>query len=363
MTRLSGTIHTLPSSSRVSQVVFFSSIVLIVMTIGSAGESTEPSQETSREISVLNSSDIILGPNDVKFSPDGKWLAVVVGRRLFLWEVLSWTRTCRTRHGPSSLMRLAFAPNNENLATTGAGPVLLWPIPEGEPRPLRETRRYGFLGVDFHPGERWIAMGGTHGEVEVWDYSRVRLVQRLAAGNDITRAIAFSPDGRLLASGGTRMSIRVWETPGDWKYRTLGGEDMRITDLEFSPDGRYLASIDSNRAVRMWNVRSWGLDKTFEHEGDFPEAIAFSSDGRLLAAGDADTTVRIWNISAGKSIMTLRIAEGNGLSSAGHVTGISFSPNDQLLAASATGNEVKVWDTQTWQVIRRLALPLCGKRD
>jgi len=167
-------------------------------------------------------------------SPDGQWLLTVVnGRDIWLWNLKAEEPSAAgkevARGEESWNPGVAISPNNRWLVTRSRGTLRLWDLKakdEGaKPRALMEQQRY-FPTVSGNG--RWLAAGGGHGVLAVWDLA----ADDPAPPQQITKDKQFAPpflpryissDGRWLiteegAGGRSGMLRRLWDlrprTPG-----------------------------------------------------------------------------------------------------------------------------------------------------
>jgi len=83
---------------------------------------------TSAEIQTLIMSGTV---NALQFSPDGKLLAVAVGKDLQLWDAAGGTLLTTLTGHTDTILQVAFSPNQQTIASAGLDNQLyLWQIPE-----------------------------------------------------------------------------------------------------------------------------------------------------------------------------------------------------------------------------------------
>jgi WD40 repeat protein len=232
-------------------------------------------------------------PYMVAFSPDGRTLAVVTGKRdakeaLTVWDVATLRR--------------------------------LWVLRD----------RPGIPSVAFSPDGRTLAVGRFSGEARLYDVVEGRLKATYGGHGKVARAVGFSPDGRLLAVGTYEGFIKLWDVSRGAEVRTLRGHKDRIYTVAFSPDGRRLVSAGAE-AARVWDVETGVGQHILEH-GSLVRAGLFSPDGRLVATGGWDATVRVWDVETGKPRWRL-----DGL---GSVDGLAYCPSRDILAVCGMGRRI-----------------------
>lgn len=231
-------------------------------------------------------------------SSDGRWLAALVGRDLWLWahrgQGIERIRVLPDAIDPAlESPTLTFSPDGRQLARTVPNAVRRIRVPEGDE-----------LGKIFAPGAGWVA---------------------------------FAPDGETLILAGP--------SEGEWRRIADGvgirrvawalppGEGARTFAL--SPDGVWLA-IGIGGEVHLYSGRDGQLRRKLLIGGrGIIRRLAFSPDGRWLAAGTEGGTVAVWE-GAGERLRW-RHEMGEGA-----VVGLAFAPKDLQLAIAHAGGILEI---------------------
>jgi WD40 repeat protein len=166
--------------------------------------------------------DITEGVGSLKFSPDGKTLAVISGADdLTLIEARSGAlqHKLQTALTPQSL---AFAPTGDI-----------------------------------------VAIGTYEGAIELWNVATGEAEDTLTGETRLIRNLAFSPDGLLLAAGvrDTRLyigsltpTIRLWNVETRSFLSLPIDYAATVEYLLFSPDGALLVTSSLDGTVRLWGI-------------------------------------------------------------------------------------------------------------
>jgi WD40 repeat protein len=315
--------------------------------------------DSGREIIKLDHKEELV---NLSFSPDGRWLALIlgpdatVGRRLVVLE-----------------------------AATGREVIRL--IPGGEYRVIAWDQR----------GERlaaaWLDRQSNTTSIKVLEISSNREAARLLLSRatpdvpgEVVLSMAFSPDGKWLATGGIGL-IQVWELSDGHEASRIhpffpvkgsGTEEEHqipelVEQMTFNPDGRLLVT---NRkyagriedTVRIWEASTGRLLSNLTHPGG-GLALAFSPDGRRLATcarykfADipssmqamypeleiGQSTVNVWDPATGTKVYQLMHDDVVG--------DVTFSPDGKWLATNSGDNTARLWESQSGRETARLVEP------
>ncbi|MDE0484500.1 MAG: sigma-70 family RNA polymerase sigma factor [Candidatus Poribacteria bacterium] len=238
---------------------------------------------------------------DIKYSPDGKFLAVASGIGIWLYDV--------TVHQEASLI-------------TGTTGIVL-------------------DCLAFSPDGRSLASGNADGTIVLHD--RITGTQKTLIGHngEYITCIAFSPDGKILASSNREGTIRLWDAiTGEAKY-TLSNDAGH--KLSFTSDGQTLVIVNKREdKISLWNSDTGELKKTLAMHPDCAAVgAAFSPDGITVAVGSASGTVYLYDLNTGELKMILSEHKD-------HVTNLAFSPDGKILATASYEDEtILLWDVHT----------------
>jgi WD40 repeat protein len=236
-------------------------------------------------------------PLEVKFSPDGKTLALAIydfekrQAAVELWEVSS-RKVRATLTGLVDQMLVLFSPDGRTIAT--------WASNDNVKRP---------------PGEP------VKVELKLWHADTGREKAELKGHKQPIFKAAFSPDGKFLATGTMSLELGALLAPPELVGRPASKTELKLWDvaagkeraaadllenermishLMFSPDGRLFASYSAHGALRLWDAASCKrLPCPREWDNLSLDSLAFSPDAKVLAIAEGEKgIVSLWDISS-----------------------------------------------------------------
>ena len=254
------------------------------------------------------------GLRDVKFSPDGSYLAVVTEIGFWLYD------------------------------TATMAPRALW----GTERGMSNV-------VTFSNDMQWIACGDQDGIVKVWNTQNGRCVTKIDWGSthwiDDVSHVHFSPDGQhLAASGFGHSTVYAWRTnsetpiasftvenPRSDGYRKKDADYDRRFPIAFSPDSNLYAFVSSPETVTISDINTREDIANLTGHSAPVHTLLFSPCGQYLAGANVGATIQIWDIQNESLVMMPTTYEGNRAR-------LVYMPDGVLRVADVHRNKVVIWD-------------------
>jgi hypothetical protein len=186
------------------------------------------------------------------FSPDGKQLATGdwMGQSVLVWDISSKRQLKELKPGGT----VRFSPDGRTLAVSAGNTVRLldvatWQITATLPVPTTVVACFAFA-----PDSRTLAAGLDDGTLRLWDVVGQRELASHTGHAWSIESLAFSPDGRRLATGGRDRTVKLWDVPSLQEMTTLTGHQGPVSSVAFSPNGNLLASASADATVRLWQA-------------------------------------------------------------------------------------------------------------
>jgi WD40 repeat protein len=274
------------------------------------------------------------------FSMDGKRLAALGPRGVYLWDTITGLEIDRF---PGS-QDLVFSPDGRFLATVGPDHLVMVrdartghevrALPGALPVP--DQQRMMSASLAFSADGRRLSAAASDSSVRVWDVTTGQAEPATQLGAKNTFARFWSPDGRymLLLQAATPDQAELWQIAPPKMLRHVA---LRNGNLAFGPGSRIYAHPEGV-LVRIYETATGKLLQTLPSHGDFVNCVTISPDEQRLAVGVSRTgAVWLWDLPSGQLLRTL---QGHG----GDVWGVAFSPDGHWLVATSTGGNIRLWD-------------------
>ena len=241
-----------------------------------------------------------------------------------------------------SIKKIRYSPDGKMLAVARGYGITLYNVETRKELFVFSDHTHWVQFISFSPAGDTLASASWDKTIRLWDTHTGTLKYTLTQPKDWTWSVSFSPAGDTLASASWG-TIYIWNTNTGELNKTFTNPDKwgEIKSISFSPDGHTLASSSEDKYIDLWNANTGELNITLLPTNPFGEInfITFSPDGHILVSA-SERTVQLWNVNTGKLEKILT----------GHknwVEDISFSPNGNTFASAGRDGDVRLWDTHT----------------
>jgi WD40 repeat protein len=261
----------------------------------------------------------------VRFTPDGRTLAVGIGKEVRLWDTNTWeprwvdtvplkswaigSLITPSPDSPKGIQQMTFSPDGRLLAISTGGFAGVWDSETGEDLyAIGGGGMRSLFDLTFSSGSRNSrpAMNNP-----------LDLHNQLVGVRDI-KTLAFNPNGTLLFSVGM-MGKQFWETGSgrqiplevpslgaspDPKQAVKGFEVNMSKGGAFRPDGKMVA-YSHGRGIKFLDLETKQEHPPLSGHTSDLTALAYSPDGRFLISGAKDGAIRLWDAHTGKEQISL----------------------------------------------------------
>jgi WD40 repeat protein/DNA-binding SARP family transcriptional activator len=235
--------------------------------------------------------------SDIRFSPDGRLLAVAGTTHALVWDTRT-RKLLRAFPAGGGSDTVAFSPDGRVLAVEGqpANAIKLYDLRTGH-QVVELPKRDGTpQDIDFSPDGKQLASATLAGDTDLWDVATGKLLAQFPNASPYDSAVSFSPDGRLLAVGDTSGNVVIWDVA---KRRPVGsplaGENSAVHSVDFDPSGRMLVTMSDDGNLRLWDVATQKLIGAPIPVSDGGGTAEFFPDGTHVLANFGPAGV-VWNV-------------------------------------------------------------------
>lgn len=199
-------------------------------------------------------------------------------------------------------LSVVFSPDGKYLAVgTSAKEVNIWDATAWNKLTVLDDSSGGVTALAFSHDGKILAAGDSGKKVYLWDTTTWKRFLKIGPGNRVN-AVAFNPTDNLLAMGCNDESAIVWDIKNDERYKKLKNRDGEVMDISFSPDGATVATGTRENVVNLWDAVSGEKKKVLKGHSDTVEHFSFSRDGSELVSGSSDGEIILWKLASGDGV-------------------------------------------------------------
>ncbi|MEQ1825483.1 MAG: protein kinase [Pirellula sp.] len=197
--------------------------------------------------------------------------------------------------------------------------------------------------IDRSTDGKWIAIGKTTGECELWRFGEKQPTARMTHGRSLSD-LDFDSTGNLIATSGidddnvgTVCIWRIQEGQAPLLEKKLAMKSGGATAVSFSNDAQsqYVVAGDNKRIGRIWKWREVQEVVLLGHV-EAITCVDFSPSNELVVTSSNDGTVRVWRTEDGLEVQRF----------SGHnapVMSVAFAPSGKQIASGGADRRILVW--------------------
>jgi WD40 repeat protein len=287
-------------------------------------------------------------PNYIRFSPDGRWLAVTYAENheFDIWDL---ERNRSVAHFPGRDCRIVDFSADGRLAAISfqngndtSNPIVIYDLLSGK---TKLTFQHGSLpySISFRPNKNQLATSSEESEeAMIWDLDSGSVVERLHHPNVLAQ-VAWNPEGDLLATTCADNQVYLWDVAKTNAVHVLSGHSNFPREVSFSFDGQFLASRGWDGTLRFWDP--WTGQRLFKQlVPGFTDG--FSRAGYRYGYNVGLHKKGIFELTPSRECRLLR--PGSSIGPGGRTC--DFSPDGNFLL-TAHDDGARLWNLATGKVV------------
>lgn len=245
------------------------------------------------------------------------------------------------QHDASGVNNMRFSPDGQWLAlTTDTLGVFLQPLLVGE-KAIQLPHTHPIYSVLFGQDGQLIDAGQAQ-DMQRWDWRNATQIQTLHNNHGAVLQLSLRADGQQFLSRSFD-SVALWSITGELQAR-LAPEIGELIDSGYRPDGKQLYSLHNDLMLKKYTLLLWDINGKLQHRIELSAAITqacYHPNNQQLALGTetGDLLVFVWQ-ALEKPVLHRLEAHKDA------ITQLHYSPDGLFLFSSALDGEYRFWDTQ-----------------
>jgi WD40 repeat protein len=276
--------------------------------IKSGAKDDSPREITSNELTVYHQPPVITA---LRYSPDGKFLAVSGNREILLHNADGSGMAKRLQGDAERILSIAFS-SDGNLMAGGGTPALF-------------------------------------GEIQWWDTREGKLLRSAKVSSDTVFGASLSPDGAKVAVGCVDNTVRAFETAtGKELYKISSHENWPLATV-FGIDSKRFVSVGRDSAAKLIDANAGQfLENVNQIRGELTSVARHPSKDEIVIGG-ADRVPYVYmmdrprNMKVGEEATLVRMLERQD----GAIFALDWSPDGKRIAVAGAGASVNLYDADT----------------
>ena len=266
--------------------------------------------------------------NDLKFSPDGKLLAVAGGQPsargdLRLFDTAEWKLVHSLGGHLDTVSGVAFSPDGTKIVSASFDKtVRLWDVKTAKVLHTFTGHSDSVYAVAFSPSGTWYTTASKDRTGRIIDVATGKGKLTFSGMEQEVLAVAINADGTQAVTSGFETQLSWWDTQTAERVKRIGGPGGAVHELCLDAKGTVCAAAGGDGSVRFYKP---GGDLIKAVPGTSPVfAVALDSNGKRAASGNADGTVKVWDVADARLLVTLWSGADDhwlALTPEGYVTG------------------------------------------
>lgn len=258
---------------------------------------------------------------------------------------------------PPVLTALRFSPDGKTLAVSGNREILIHTLDGSTPPKRLAGLSERILSLAFSTdGSLLAAAGGTparFGELQLWDLPSGKLRHSLMLTSDTIFGASISPDAKLVAVGCTDNTVRIVDAASGKEVHRMGAHEGWVLGTVFGADGKRIVSVGRDRAAKLTDAATGGFQENVNLLRGELAAVAKHPSKEIVVIGGDERIPYIYMMDRPK---VMKIADDTTLvrkldRQNGPITTLAWSPDGRRIAVAGAAPEVNVYDAETGALV------------
>jgi len=256
-------------------------------------------------------------------------------------------------HQPPVITALRFSPDGKLLAVGGNREVLLHDAAGSGLIKRLPGKAERILSLAFSSdGSLLVAGGGTparFGELQFWDPGEGKLERSILIGSDTVFGASLSPDAKKVAVGCSDNTVHVFDTAGGRELYKISSHENWVLGTVFGIDSKRFVSVGRDRAAKLVDAeKGQFLENVNQLRGELA-AVARHPAKDIIVIGGEDRIPYIYtmdrprNMKVGEEATLVRKLEAQD----GPIFALDWSPDGKRIAVAGAGARVNLYDAES----------------
>ncbi len=284
-------------------------IELLTAWIKAGALDDSPREAVSNEPMVYHQAPVITA---LRFSPDGKFLAVSGNREVLLHDSNGSGLVKRLPGKAERILSLAFSSDGSLLVAAGGTPA-------------------------------------RFGELQFWDPRSGTLIKSVLSGGDTVFGASLSPDAKKVAVGCSDNTVRAFDTASGHELYKISSHENWVLGTVFGVDSKRFVSVGRDRAAKLVDAENGQfLENVNQLRGEL-SAVARHPKKDVIVIGGEDRIPYIYtmdrprNIKVGEEATLVRKLEAQD----GPIFALDWSADGSRIAVAGAGHTVNLYDAES----------------
>ncbi len=277
----------------------------------------------------------------VAFSPDGKLLASGIYGRVTIWDLNTAKPVKILTNVLGAVNDLKFSPNGKLLAVAGGQPSA-----RGDLR-LFDTTEWKLLhslgghldtvsSVSFNGDGTKLVSGSFDKTVRLWDVKEAKLLHNYTGHSDFVYAVAFGPDGSWYVTASKDRTGRIIDSATGKGLFTLSGSDQEVLAVAVLPGSGQVLAAGLDPLVSWFDPKTGERARRLGGPGTANHEIAVNTKGTMVVTAGGDGTIRTLDPKTAAQLKAMQTGSV--------VFAVAVDTDAKRIASGAADGTVKVWD-------------------